>query len=220
MTTVADLPRIALAQMEICPGRPDLNVLRMEKLIAQARGAGVELVAFPELCISGYILGDLWEVDAVVEDWAAYSDRLCAASAGLTLIFGNVVCDRQGIGQDGRLRKINAVRVCHDGAWVDRPGLPPGLCAGCQPKTVQPNYRFFDDDRHFVSTRLLAQEQGRSVYDWAIPFDVPRRGGGTFRFGTQLCEDIWCQDYCWDGAVLDTMACYARAGAQAVFNLS
>ena len=220
MTTIAELPRIALAQMEVRPGRPDLNVQRMEALVDQARTAGAELVAFPEMCVSGYILGDLWEVDVHVEDWAAHSERVRAASVGLTLLFGNVVCDRQGIGQDGRLRKINAVRVCHDGAWVDRPGLPPGLPAGCQPKTLHPNYRFFDDDRHFVSGRLLAQEQGRSVYDWALPFEVPRRGGGTFRFGTQLCEDIWCQDYQWEGEILDTLACYARAGAQAVFNLS
>ncbi len=220
MTTIAELPRIALAQMEVRPGRPDLNVQCLERLVADARAVGAEVVAFPEMCISGYILGDLWEVDTLVEDWAAYSERARAASAGLTLIFGNVVCDRQRIGQDGRLRKMNAVRVCHDGAWVERPGLPPGLPAGCQPKTLQPNYRFFDDDRHFVSTRLLAQEQGRSVYDWAIPFEVPRRGGGTFRFGVQLCEDIWCQDYCWEGEVLDTFACYARAGVQAVFNLS
>ena len=97
---------------------------------ADARAVGAEVVAFPEMCISGYILGDLWEVDTLVEDWAAYSERARAASAGLTLIFGNVVCDRQRIGQDGRLRKMNAVRVCHDGAWVERPGLPPGLPAG------------------------------------------------------------------------------------------
>ena len=220
MTAVADLPVIALAQMEVRPGRPDLNVERMEALITEARAVGAEVVAFPEMCVPGYILGDLWEVDALVEDWATLSDRVRAASAGLTLLFGNVVCDRSAIGQDGRLRKINAVRVCHDGEWVGRPGLPTGLPPGCQPKTLQPNYRFFDDDRHFISARTLAQEQGRSVYDWAIPFEVPRRDGGTFRFGAQLCEDIWCQDYRWEGEILDTLGRYARAGAQAVFNMS
>ncbi len=220
MPRVADLPRIALAQMEVKPGRADLNVVRMETVITEARQAGVEVVAFPEMCVPGYILGDLWEVDALVEDWAACSDRLRVASAGLTLLFGNVHFDREGIGQDGRSRKVNAVRVCHDGEWVDRPDLPLGLPAGCQPKTLQPNYRFFDDDRHFVSARTLAQEQGRSVYDWAIPFEVPRSGGGTFRFGAQLCEDIWCQDYSWGEEILDTLGHFARAGAQAVFNLS
>lgn len=214
------LPRIALAQMLVQPGRPDLNTQCMQAMIKQARDAGAEVVAFPELCVPGYILGDLWEVDALVTDWASYSDRICAASAGITVLFGNVVCVPEQIGQDGRLRKINAVRVCHDGNWVQRAGVPPGLPVGCQPKTLQPNYRFFDDDRHFVSTRTLAQEQGRSVYDWVEPFEVPRPDGGTFRFGVQLCEDIWCQDYCWEAQILDTLSYQVGVGAQAVFNLS
>ena len=40
MTAVADLPVIALAQMEVRPGRPDLNVERMEALITEARAVG------------------------------------------------------------------------------------------------------------------------------------------------------------------------------------
>ena len=39
MMSVAQLPRIVLAQMEVRPGRPDLNVERMESLIAEARQA-------------------------------------------------------------------------------------------------------------------------------------------------------------------------------------
>lgn len=217
---IRHLPRIALVQMEVRPGLPEANVERMEALITTARAANAEVVVFAELCVSGYVLGDLWEVDEFVEYWAAFSERIRAASTGLTLIFGNVVCDAQAIGQDGRLRKINAVRVCHDGQWVQRPEVPPGLPHGCQPKTLHPNYRFFDDDRHFVSARMLAQEQGRSVYDWAVPFEVPLRDGSCFRFGVQLCEDIWCQDYCWQEDVLDTLARYRQSGAQAVFNLS
>lgn len=217
---ITDLPRIAMMQMEVRPGLPEDNVERMEGLIARARVADAEVVVFPELCVSGYVLGDLWEVDELVEYWAMFSERIRVESAGLTLIFGNVVCDGQAIGEDGRLRKINAVRVCHDRQWVARSEVPPGLPDGCQPKTLHPNYRFFDDDRHFVSTRMLAQEQGRSVYDWAVPFEVPRRNGATFRFGAQLCEDIWCQDYCWQGYVLDTLARYRQSGAQAVINLS
>ncbi|MFP6590797.1 MAG: nitrilase-related carbon-nitrogen hydrolase, partial [Candidatus Latescibacterota bacterium] len=59
MTAVADLPVIALAQMEVRPGRPDLNVEQMEALITEARAVGAEVVAFPEMCVPGYILGDL-----------------------------------------------------------------------------------------------------------------------------------------------------------------
>src|SRR5207247_2186932 len=60
----------------------------------------------------------------------------------------------------------------------------------------------------------------RSVYEWCVPFEVPRRDGGAFRFGVQLCEDIWCQDYRYDDDILDTLRAYQQRGAEAVFNLS
>ena len=142
------------------------------------------------------------------------------ASAGLTVLFGNIAIDSARLSEDGRLRKFNAVWVCHDGEYVRRSGLPVELPCGVHPKTLHPNYRFFDDDRHFHSLRKLAGEHGRPVADWTAPYEVPRRDGGTFRFGVQVCEDVWCQDYSGEDGVLDTVAMWRRNGAEAVFNLS
>lgn len=214
------LPEIALVQMDVKPARPDLNVDRMLRYIDRAREAGADIVVFSELCISGYILGDLWEVDALVKDFAAYSDTIRKASQDIVVLFGNVALDRANIGEDGRIRKYNAVHVCADGRYVAREGVPAGLPAGVQPKTLHPNYRFFDDDRHFYSLRKLADDRGRSVYDWIAPFEVRLRDGRTFRFGVQLCEDIWCRDYGYADDVLDTLRVFHERGAQALFNLS
>lgn len=214
------LPEIALAQMEVRPGRPDLNVERLLEMVETARHSGAEVVVFPEMCVSGYIIGDLWEVDALVEDYAAWSEDIRRASDGIAVVFGNVAVDAARPGEDGRLRKYNAVYACRDGEWLQRPGLPPGLPSWMQPKTLHPNYRFFDDDRHFYSLRKLAQEEGRPLEDWLVPFEVPRREGGIFRFGVQLCEDMWCQDYLRGGAPLDTLKAYRAGGVDAVFNLS
>ena len=214
------LPEIALVQMDVKPARPDLNVDRMLRYIDRAREAGADLVVFSELCISGYILGDLWEVDALVKDFAAYSDTIRKASQDIVVLFGNVALDRANIGEDGRIRKYNAVHVCADGHYVAREGVPAGLPAGVQPKTLHPNYRFFDDDRHFYSLRKLADDRGRSVYDWIAPFEVRLRDGRTFRFGVQLCEDIWCRDYGYADDILDTLRVFHERGSQALFNLS
>ena len=89
----SDLPPIALAQMEVIPGRPDLNVERMLGLVEEGRRAGAEILVFSEMCVSGYLIGDTWELDALVEDYAACGERVRAASTGLTVIFGNVVVD-------------------------------------------------------------------------------------------------------------------------------
>ena len=216
----ATLPEIALVQMEVKPGRPDLNVERMLAFVTEARAAGAEIVVFSELCVSGYVLGDLWEVDALVEDFAAYSDEIRRASAGLHIVFGNVAVDRDAVGQDGRLRKYNAVYVCSDGEYVEREQVPTGLPCGIQPKTLQPNYRFFDDDRHFFSLRHLAEATGKPLDAWLHPYEVRLGDGRVFRFGVQLCEDMWCQDYCRAGETIDTLALYYQRGAEAVFNLS
>ena len=214
------LPEIALVQMDVKPARPDLNVETMLRYIDRGRAAGAELIVFSELCISGYILGDLWEVDALVEDFAAYSETIREASHDITVLFGNVAVDRAKIGEDGRIRKYNAVHVCANGGYVARENVPAGLPAGVQPKTLHPNYRFFDDDRHFYSLRKQADARGKSVYDWTVPFEVRLSDGRTFRFGVQLCEDIWCRDYNYREEILDTLRVFHDRGAQALFNLS
>jgi len=215
----ASLPRIALVQMEVAPGRPDRNVERMLERIERHRN-DAEVVVFSEMCVPGYLIGDAWEIDALVTDFASWSETVREASAGLTVLFGNVAVDPARPSEDGRLRKFNAVWVCHDGEYVRRSGLPAELPNGVHPKTLHPNYRFFDDDRHFHSVRKLAGEHGRPVADWVVPYEVPRRDGGTFRFGVQVCEDVWCQDYAAEDGVLDTVAMWRRNGAEAVFNLS
>ena len=213
------LPAVALAQMEVRAGRPDLNVESMLGFIGRARAAGAAIVAFPEMCIPGYVLGDVWEVDALVEDFEGWSDAVRDASRGIAVVFGNVALDRAAIGEDGRVRKLNAAWVCHDGRFVERAGLPAPLPHGVHPKTLHPNYRFFDDDRHFYSLRKIAGETGTRVSDWTIPYEIPA-GGGVLRLGVQLCEDVWHQDYRDRHETLDTLRAWHRAGADLVINLS
>ena len=205
--------------MEVRAGRPDLNVRSMLGFIERAREAGAAIVAFPEMCIPGYILGDAWEIDALVEDYESWSDEIRDASREIAVVFGNVAIDREAIGEDGRIRKLNAAWVCHDGRFVERPGLPVPLPHGVHPKTLHPNYRFFDDDRHFYSLRKIAGETGSRIRDWMVPYDVPT-GGGVVRLGVQLCEDIWHQDYRDRHEPLDTLRAWHRAGADLVVNLS
>ena len=187
--------------------------------IQRAREARAAVVAFPEMCIPGYILGDTWEIDALVEDYESWSTAIRDASRGIAVVFGNVAIDRNAIGEDGRVRKHNAAWVCHDGRFVERIGLPAPLPHGVHPKTLHPNYRFFDDDRHFYSLRKIAGETDTRVADWMIPYEIPT-GRGVVRLGVQLCEDIWHQDYRHCHETLDTLRAWHRAGADLVINLS
>ena len=214
-----DLPTVALVQLDVRAGRPDLNVRSMLGFIERARNAGAAIVAFPEMCIPGYILGDTWEIDALVEDYESWSTAIRDASRGIALLFGNVAIDRGAIGEDGRVRKLNAAWVCHDERFVERAGLPARLPHGVHPKTLHPNYRFFDDDRHFYSLRKIAGETNTRICDWTVPYDIPTERG-VVRLGVQLCEDIWHQDYRHRREPLDTLQAWHRAGADLVINMS
>ena len=49
--------------------------------------------------------------------------------------------------------------------------------------------------------------------DWLVPFEVPGGSAAQFKFGVQLCEDIWCQDYEHQRESLDTLQIYHASGA-------
>ncbi len=216
----SELPHITLIQMDVKSGQPDTNVTEMIASIERARDQGAEIIVFSELCVTGYLLGDIWEIDSYVEDYSLYSEDIRRASKDVTIVFGNIAIDKANYGQDGRLRKYNAVYVCNNGKYVVREEVPVGLPHGVQPKTLHPNYRFFDDDRHFFSLRQLSDALGQPISNWLFPYKIKLRNGNTFKFAVQLCEDMWFQDYQSNKSSINILETFAGRGAQAAFNLS
>ncbi|PHJ39711.1 NAD+ synthetase [Desulforamulus profundi] len=182
--------RIALGQMEIIPGRPDLNARTMLEMIGQARAKGAHMVIFPEMSIPGYLLGDTWEQRAFLRDCEEYGREIVNASDNLTVLFGNVGIDWERKGDDGRVRKYNAFFVARDGKLLGGDNFPYPF----RIKTLQPNYREFDDDRHFYSLRKLAQELEKIPEDLLTPVYLPV-DGKQVGLGCFLCEDGWAEDY-------------------------
>jgi NAD+ synthase (glutamine-hydrolysing) len=121
--------RVGLAQINVTVGDVEGNARRVVDELDRARGLGVDLVAFPELCLAGYPPEDLLFRSAFIEANLRALDRVARATAGLTAVVGFV--DR---GDD----IANAAAVCHDGA-----------VAGVYHKQYLPNYGVFDEDRYF-----------------------------------------------------------------------
>ena len=182
-----NLLRLALAQLEIKPGRPAENTARMLAFIAESRSAGIQLVLFPEMAIPGYLLGDEWERTAFLRECEACGAAITAASVGLTVIFGNIAVDASRKNEDGRVRKYNALFIAENGRLLTPDN---GLGYPFVMKTLMPNYREFDDSRHFYDLRKVALERGRSPAD--LVTSVATRAG---RLGCMLCEDAWDDDY-------------------------
>lgn len=185
--------KIALGQMEIIPGRPDLNTREMLQMIAEAKAQQCDLIVFPEMSIPGYLLGDTWEQPAFLRDCEYYGQQIIAASDSIVVIFGNVAIDWNKKGDDGRPRKFNACFVAQHGQLVHNDTFPYPF----RIKTLLPNYREFDDTRHFFSLRKLAGEIGRTVKDLLQPVQLTINGR-SLQIGCILCEDGWSDDYSFD----------------------
>lgn len=209
-TPTASAPRIALCQMRVHPGEPRRNAEAVLAVIEAYRGRA-DLIAFPEMCVPGYLLGDAWERAAFLNDCEQWNQRIAAATAGgPAVVFGTVAVDRDARGEDGRPRKYNAWIFAADGRALDHAGTerPYGI------KTLLPNYREFEDTRHFYDARRLALETGRDWRDFIEPV-VWEFGGRAYRVGVMLCEDAWEDDY-----VQKPVEALAAKNPDFTFNLS
>ena len=154
--------KIACGQIEIIAGRPDLNTKKILRHMDMACQNGIDILLLPELAVPGYFLGDLWEQTAFIEDCASYGDEIIAATENcgeLCVIFGNIAVDNSKRNEDGRARKYNAAFAAQHGKLLTNGTLPYDFIV----KNALPNYREFDDNRHFYGLRQLALELDKQV---------------------------------------------------------
>ncbi|HSE94330.1 MAG TPA: NAD+ synthase [Methylomirabilota bacterium] len=125
--------RIGLAQLNATVGDLEGNTRRVLDAITRARGLGVEVLACPELILTGYPPEDLLFKSAFTEANLRALDAVRRATGGLTVVVGFV---------DRRDDLMNAAAVLHDGAL-----------AGVYHKQYLPNYGVFDENRYFRAGR-------------------------------------------------------------------
>jgi NAD+ synthase (glutamine-hydrolysing) len=121
--------RVGLAQIDTTVGDLDGNAAKIIDWIGRARSVGVDLVAFPELAVTGYPPEDLVLRRSFVEDNLAALDRIVAETKGITAVVGFV-----DLADD----IYNAAAVICDGRIAAR-----------YHKQFLPNYGVFDEERYF-----------------------------------------------------------------------
>lgn len=181
---------VALGQIETIPGRPDLNTENMLTMIQQARSMGAEIIVFPEMVVPGYFLGDLWEQPSFLKDCEEFGQLIIANSLDICIMFGNVAVDWSKHNDDGRVRKYNAFFTAYKGKLLGNDNFPYPF----RIKTLHPNYREFDDTRHFCSLRKLATELNVTIETLLQPVNIDLLSG-SLSVGCILCEDGWSDDY-------------------------
>ncbi|MGH2729248.1 MAG: nitrilase-related carbon-nitrogen hydrolase, partial [Actinomycetota bacterium] len=124
--------RIALAQIDPVVGDIGGIVAMLTRAIEDSKDAGAQVLASPELAVTGYPPEDLVMKRAFVTANRAALDQLATHTADLLTIVGFVDSS------DGRL--YNAAAICHGGEVV-----------AVYHKHLLPNYGVFDEHRYFAS---------------------------------------------------------------------
>lgn len=221
--------KIALGQFNVIAGDKRANVASMEKMIREAAISGHDLIVFSEMCVGGYMLGDLYLDDDYCLDLMRENYRIAgfALQYGIAVAYGNVYLEEDinerlpaalrgwHPNKDGRRRRYNAVYVYDNkGRKVPRMNdnyLPRGVAI----KTNLPNYRIFDDERYFFS-----------MFDHCLDFNIAFKSAynpfliNGKKIGFALCEDLWCEDYRISGNSQNPTKYLTMAGAEMVCNLS
>ena len=184
--------RIAFGQIQVHPGEPATNFQSMMHAIDYAKAVSTDILIFPELCLSGYMIGDLWDQVPFVKDCLYYGEELVKATANtnLTIIFGNIGIDESLRNLDGSLRKYNALYVASKGKLVSNASQPYPFTI----KTLLPCYRYFNEPRYFTSANVVAKERNLSLSDINQPLTLFTRQV-SFTIAPVICEDSWDTHY-------------------------
>ena len=157
------MPKIAYAQMKVSAGHPDINTKKILRLIDEARAGGADVVIFPELAISGLMLGDTGLAIPFVRDCEACSAKIMAASKNITVIFGSIM--------ESRSDRFKVIEAAANRNWIDDPvainfarfyeqsrsipvrGVPTPFNLTLRRKKYRGAY-IFDARENFVNSRL------------------------------------------------------------------
>lgn len=202
--------KIQTSQLAVRPGQIRDNFIAAEEEIRKAKENGADLLVLPEMCLTGYLIGDLWDQPAFLRECERYNRKLAEAAKGITVIWGSCAADWTRTNDDGRPRKYNAAFAAQDGRFL----CPEGQSRPYAVKALLPEYRCFDDRRYFTSLRQEAQEEGKEPKELLAPFRIAVRGEAVSA-GILLCEDSWDENY-----HFSPMEILANRGAELFFNLS
>ena len=153
--------RIALAQINPTVGDLEGNTNLVIDYLERGRQAGADLIAFPELALTGYPPEDLLMKPHFVRENRRALDRIVKASGDLLVVIGFVDTDGSDI--------YNAAAVISGGKLVDS-----------YHKSFLPNYGVFDEERYFQSgTRCPVYSLGNARVGVNICEDIWYPGGPT-----------------------------------------
>ena len=117
--------KIALAQIKVRAGRPDINFQNMLDFCRQAAKQQADLIVFPELAMSGSFLGQAWASPGLLAEIQKFNQKLIAASSQLheaVIVLGSIGMVKTPDGNQRYLRGAKRRAAFLTGRQFPRPG--------------------------------------------------------------------------------------------------
>ncbi|MDR0401841.1 MAG: NAD(+) synthase, partial [Endomicrobium sp.] len=188
--TAAVTPEIKLAN-------PFANSVEIIKLITKANSYGVELIVFPELCITGYTCGELFLSDVMIESTKnAIRKILIATINKKSLIF------------------IGSPILYENKLYSCAIAIQNGKILGIIPKTEVPLYSEFYESRYFSTGKYISGYI--NLCEQNVPFGTKiifvAKNNDNIKISAEICEDMF--------AISPPSNNHVKAGASIIVNLS
>lgn len=177
--------RIAMAQINPTVGDFSGNATKILEYISKAKKEKADVVVFPELAVAGYPPQDLLMERSFLEANRKALDEIVKKTEGIAAIVGFVDYNDDDL--------FNAAAVIQNGAIVR-----------IVHKTLLPTYDVFDEARYFTPQEI------EDIQPVSLKI-----GSRDVRFGVQICEDLWDDEY--KIKVTDILV---ERGAQVILNIS
>lgn len=186
--------RLAAATPQLHLANPAANAEEIIALYNEAADSQTAAVVFPEMCITGYTIGDLVFQRQLLDAACDSALKIAEATSGKN----TVAIVGMPLEVNGKL--YNTALVIQDGSIV-----------AAVPKQQLPNYREFHEKRFFASGRNV-EPCMVNIGDHEVIFgtNLVFSSGSFFKFGIEICEDLW--------SVNPPSNDLALAGALAIFN--
>ena len=171
------------------------NVARIVVLCKKAAKKGVQIITFPETCLTGYTCGDLFLQSTLLTQTEEALLNLLKETKKLDLII--II----GLPVNAGAQLANCAVVIYKGKII-----------GAVPKTYLPNYKEFYEKRYFTPAQNLLQEK-IFLCGQEVPLSTKLLfKAGPALFACEICEDLW--------APVSPSSIAALNGANIIFNLS
>ena len=175
--TSGNFIRVAAVTPKLKVGDISYNTEEILKLATKADSQGVQIAVFPELCITGYTLGDLFHQQLVLEETKKALQNIKQKSKTIkTLLIVGLPLAFEG-------KIFNAAAV-----------VSQGKILGIVPKLYIPGYKEFYEERWFSSARDLVGKEV-DIFGSKIPIgtDILFRSKDNEEvvLGIEICEDLW-----------------------------